>query len=151
MIGCNLSDLSVIQAMAWIIDHLMIGLLSTIWILDNLVIRVHTVFCFSASTRPRINWFMRQVHSVHKDLEKLLQSNKRLMAAAIPVSFIHCIHKVIINILNRYIILFLYSLVSLVLCCVFQPANGCSAHRLLVKIDLLTLKQLFPSLTEQNK
>ena len=29
-------------------------------------------------------------------------------------------------------------------CCVFQPANGCSARRLLVKIIFLTLKQLFP-------
>ena len=36
-------------------------------------------------------------------------------------------------------------------CCVFRPANGCSARRSLVKIDFLTLKQLFPSLTEQNK
>ena len=34
-------------------------------------------------------------------------------------------------------------------CCVFRPANGCSAHRSLVEIDFLTLKQLFPSLTEQ--
>ena len=36
-------------------------------------------------------------------------------------------------------------------CCVFWPANGCSARRLLVKIDFLMLKQLFLSLTEQNK
>ena len=36
-------------------------------------------------------------------------------------------------------------------CCVFRPVNGCSACRLLVKIDFLMLKQLFPSLTEQNK
>ena len=28
-------------------------------------------------------------------------------------------------------------------CCVFQPANGCSACRLLVEINFLTLKQLF--------
>ena len=37
------------------------------------------------------------------------------------------------------------------LCCVFRPANGCSACHSLVEIDFLTLKQLFPSLTEQNK
>ena len=37
------------------------------------------------------------------------------------------------------------------ICFVFQPANGCSTRRSLVKIDFLTLKQLFPSLTEQNK
>ena len=36
-------------------------------------------------------------------------------------------------------------------CCVFQPANGCSARHSLVKIDFLTLKQLFLSKTEQNK
>ena len=36
-------------------------------------------------------------------------------------------------------------------CCVFQPANGCSACCLLVEIDFLMLQQLFPSLTEQNK
>ena len=36
-------------------------------------------------------------------------------------------------------------------CCVFRPANGCSACRSLVKIDFLMLKQLFLSLTEQNK
>ena len=30
-------------------------------------------------------------------------------------------------------------------CCVFRPANGCSAHRLLVKIDFLMQK-----LTEEN-
>ena len=35
-------------------------------------------------------------------------------------------------------------------CCVFWPANGCSAHHSLVEIDFLMLKQLFPSLTEQN-
>ena len=38
-----------------------------------------------------------------------------------------------------------------VIYCVFRPAKGCSARRLLVEIDFLTLKQLFPSLTEQNK
>ena len=36
-------------------------------------------------------------------------------------------------------------------CCVFRPANGCSARRLLVEIDFLMLKQLFQSLMEQNK
>ena len=41
--------------------------------------------------------------------------------------------------------------ISMVFCCVFRPANRCSARRLLVKIDFLTLKKLFPSLTEQNK
>ena len=35
--------------------------------------------------------------------------------------------------------------------CVFQPANGCSTHRSLVEIDFLMLKQLVPSLTQQNK
>ena len=30
-----------------------------------------------------------------------------------------------------------------VICCVFRPANGCSACRSLVKINFLTLKQLF--------
>ena len=34
-------------------------------------------------------------------------------------------------------------------CCVFRPANGCSACHSLVEIDFLMLKQLFPSLTEQ--
>ena len=29
------------------------------------------------------------------------------------------------------------------LCCVFRPVNGCSAHRSLVEINFLTLKQLF--------
>ena len=37
------------------------------------------------------------------------------------------------------------------ICCVFQPANGYSARCSLVEIDFLMLKQLFPSLTEQNK
>ena len=37
------------------------------------------------------------------------------------------------------------------MCCVTRPANGCSANRLQVKIDFLMLKQLFLSLTEQNK
>ena len=37
------------------------------------------------------------------------------------------------------------------MCCVFRPANGCSAPHSLIKIDFLMLKQLFPSLTEQNK
>ena len=37
---------------------------------------------------------------------------------------------------------------QLLMCCAFQPANGCSACRLLVEIDFLMLKQLFPSLTE---
>ena len=36
-------------------------------------------------------------------------------------------------------------------CCVFRPANRCSACRSLVEIDFLMLKQLFPSLMEQNK
>ena len=36
-------------------------------------------------------------------------------------------------------------------CCVFWPANRCSTHHSLVEIDFLMLKQLFPSLTEQNK
>ena len=37
------------------------------------------------------------------------------------------------------------------ICCVFRPANGCPARRSLVEIDFLTIQQLFPSLTEQNK
>ena len=36
-------------------------------------------------------------------------------------------------------------------CCVFQPVNGCSARCSLVQISFLTIKQLFPSPTEQNK
>ena len=35
-------------------------------------------------------------------------------------------------------------------CCVFRPANGCSARCLLVEIDFLTLKQLF-SVTNGTK
>ena len=35
--------------------------------------------------------------------------------------------------------------------CVFWPANRCTAHRSLVEIDFLTLKQLFLSLMKQNK
>ena len=35
--------------------------------------------------------------------------------------------------------------------CVFWPANRCSACHSLVEINFLTLKQLFPSLTEENK
>ena len=38
-----------------------------------------------------------------------------------------------------------------IICCVFRPANRCSACRLLIEIDFLMLKQLFPSLTKQNK
>ena len=38
-----------------------------------------------------------------------------------------------------------------ILCCVFQPANGCSACCSLVEINFLMLKQLFLSLAEQNK
>ena len=37
------------------------------------------------------------------------------------------------------------------ICCVFRPVNGCSARRLLVKINFSKPKQLFPSLTKQNK
>ena len=33
---------------------------------------------------------------------------------------------------------------SRVTCCVFQPANQCSARRLMVKIIFLVLKQVFP-------
>ena len=40
---------------------------------------------------------------------------------------------------------------TLVLCCVFRAANGYSSRRSLVEIDFLTLKQIFLSLTEQNK
>ena len=36
-------------------------------------------------------------------------------------------------------------------CCVFRPANRCSACGSLVEIHFLMIKQLFPSLTEQNK
>ena len=36
-------------------------------------------------------------------------------------------------------------------CCVFLPVNGCSARHSLVEIDFLMLKQLFRTLTEQNK
>ena len=36
-------------------------------------------------------------------------------------------------------------------CCVFWPANWCSGCHSLVEINFLTLKQLFPSLTEQKK
>ena len=35
-------------------------------------------------------------------------------------------------------------------CCVFPPANKCSARPSLVEINFLMLKQLFPSLIEQN-
>ena len=47
--------------------------------------------------------------------------------------------------------LFLRGPPLLVICCVFRPAYGYSAHRSLVEIDFLMLKQLFLSLTEQIK
>ena len=37
------------------------------------------------------------------------------------------------------------------MCCIFQPANGCSARHSLVEINFLALKLLFPSQTEENK
>ena len=37
------------------------------------------------------------------------------------------------------------------ICCVFRPVNGCSACGSLVKINFLTQKQLFPSLSKKNK
>ena len=36
-------------------------------------------------------------------------------------------------------------------CCVFPPANKCSARPSLVEINFLMLKQLFPSLTKEKK
>ena len=55
------------------------------------------------------------------------------------MAFIHYVkHNIVISLFYR-------------MCCVFRPANGCSAHSLLVEKDFLMLKQLFPSLTEQNK